>query len=100
MRTSIGRALGTVAVTGVALAGPGAGAVSAGEITGNGTLKPVNGASECAYSGQNDGFHIPELAHDDLDASMRVQSFGQIHRMFGLPKGLPGTACNPTGGRG
>src|SRR5947208_13508213 len=26
----------------------------AGEITGNGTLKPVNGNSPCAYSGQED----------------------------------------------
>ena len=31
-----------------------AGAASAGEITGNGRLKPVHGNSPCAFSGQED----------------------------------------------
>ena len=67
----------------------------AGEITGNGQLKEVKGASECAFSGQNDGFHIPELAEDEFDASQRVQSFGQIVRFVGPIGGVPGAACNP-----
>ena len=38
----------------VALLGLGSGAVFAGEITGNGTLKEVHGRSACANSGQED----------------------------------------------
>src|SRR5215475_16190655 len=37
-----------------AVAGASACAAFAGEITGNGQLKPVNGNSPCAYSGQED----------------------------------------------
>ncbi len=94
---SIRRAFATVSITGLAVVAIGAGPASAGEITGNGTLKPVNGKSECAYSGQNDGYHAGTEA-------MRVQSYGQEHKflteVLGLPKGLPGLACNPSGARG
>src|SRR6478672_6474141 len=38
----------------VAIAVASASAAFAGEITGNGRLKPVNGNSPCAYSGQED----------------------------------------------
>jgi hypothetical protein len=38
----------------VALIAAAAGASSAGEITGNGRLKQVNGNSPCAFSGQED----------------------------------------------
>ena len=38
----------------VAIVGVSATAAFAGEITGNGTLKPVNGNSPCAFSGQED----------------------------------------------
>jgi len=67
----------------------------AGEITGNGKLKDVKGRSECAFSGQNDGFHIPAEADDEFDAMQRVQSFGQIVRFVGPIGGVPGAACNP-----
>jgi len=60
------------------------GAASAGEITGNGQLKAVNGNSPCAYSGQED----LQWYTDDSDAVARTdptrgdpsysQSWGQI----------------------
>ena len=77
----------------------GAGDVAfAGEITGNGRLKVVVARSVCAYSGQNDAFHIPSHAEDEFDALQRVQSFGQIVRFTGPLGGIPGVACNPTRG--
>lgn len=78
-----------------------AGAVSAGEITGNGTLKEVHGKSICAFSGQNDGYHIPELAEpEELPNPSRVQSFGQEVRHKRIPPKFfnPGDACNPNAG--
>ena len=71
----------------------GAGSASAGEITGNGEPLDVKGASICAYSGQNDGFHTQDP--DDTD---RVQSFGQLVKAYGPLGGIPGMACNPNGG--
>jgi hypothetical protein len=105
MRKSTGRrAFATVSITAIALVSLGTGTAAAGEITGNGTLKPVKGKSICAYSGQNDGYHIPEHAHGDEDAAQRVQNYGHEHKfltqVLGLPKGLPGLACNPSGARG
>ena len=87
------RTLVTTAMT-VGLVAAGAGAATAGEITGNGTLKGTNGASECSFSGQNDGYH------DGTEAE-RVQSYGQIVRLHipGFPNGVPGFACNPSGAR-
>jgi hypothetical protein len=89
----------------VALLGIGTGAVFAGEITGNGTLKPVNGRSSCAFSGQQD----LQWFFDDLDTLPKpvvtrgdpshAQSWGQIDkatRDFLTTIGMnPGIACNP-----
>ena len=82
-------------IFGATLLGVGS-AASAGEITGNGELKEVKGHSICAFSGQNDGYHIPEEAEDEFDAQQRVQSFGQIVRYAGPIGGVPGFECNPT----
>ena len=79
-----------VAVCATAVAGVSANAAFAGEITGNGTPLTVNGKSECAFSGQNDGYF------DGSEPGVRVQSFGQIVRFAGPLGGVPGFACNPT----
>lgn len=73
----------------------GTGPAAAGEITGNGTLKQVRAQSICAYSGQNDGYHVPALREDEHDTG-RVQSFGQIRRTGArVPDFLhPGASCN------
>jgi hypothetical protein len=82
-----------------------ASAAFAGEITGNGMLKVVNGRSFCAFSGQEDlqwfvdnGDTIPKTAPTKGDPG-HSQSWGQI------PKAVrdeltvagfnPGIACNP-----
>ena len=81
----------------------GASAALAGEITGNGKwiagseTAPLNGKSDCAYSGREDD---PESG--DFRSSI-AQAWGQ------LPKGVrdfltsvgahPGKACNPSGKR-
>ena len=81
------------------------GSVFAGEITGNGTLKEVQGRSSCAYSGQED----LQFFYDDANTMRRetptkgepshAQSWGQIDkatRAFLTSIGLnPGIACNP-----
>lgn len=90
----------TAAVCSVAIAGLGAGSAFAGEITGNGNwiagseAAPLNGKSECAYSGQNDGYVLGDRT------APRTQSWGQIVRQVGPLGGEPGFACNParTGG--
>jgi len=81
----------------------------AGEITGNGerslavdtvtvtnpetglpvVLNILNGNSECAFSGQNDGYF------DGSEPGVRVQSFGQVVKVAGPLGGVPGGACNP-----
>jgi hypothetical protein len=98
----VGMAIATAAV----VLGLSAGAVFAGEITGNGTLKAVNGHSACAYSGQED----LQWFTDDSDTTRKdvatrgvpghAQSWGQIPKairdqltLIGLN---PGIACNPT----
>ena len=90
----------------VALLTLGSGAALAGEITGNGTLKEVQGHSACANSGQED----LQWYLDDADTMPRevvvkgepghAQSWGQIPKSlrdsFFIPMGLnPGIACNP-----
>ena len=89
----------------IALLTLGSGAVLAGEITGNGTLKDVQGRSACANSGQED----LQWYEDDLDTIPRqvvirgvpghAQSWGQIDkgtRAFLTSIGMnPGIACNP-----
>lgn len=81
------------------------GSVFAGEITGNGTLKEVQGRSSCAYSGQED----LQFFYDDANsmpkatpakgAPAHAQSWGQIDkatREVLTTMGLnPGIACNP-----
>lgn len=98
MKLSTKRTLATASISGLALVSL-SGVASAGEITGNGTLKPVNGASICAYSGQNDGWHIPALAMGPEDAANRVQNWGRdrefLINVVGLPKNTPGMACRP-----
>jgi hypothetical protein len=77
----------------------------AGEITGNGTLKPVNGNSFCAYSGQEDlQWYLDQL--DTIPNPDPVkgepahsQNWGQIpqavrDQLTALGYN-PGIACNP-----
>jgi hypothetical protein len=79
--------------------------VLAGEITGNGKLKDVNGRSECAFSGQED----LQWYFDDANTMPKPeatrgvpghsQSWGQAKPAwdFLISLGLhPGHACNPT----
>jgi hypothetical protein len=91
-----------VAVFGVvALAGFGGGTALAGEINGHGNwiagseTAPLNGASDCAYSGLNDNYVLGNPLPDS-DGFTRTQSFGQVVRQTGPIGGVPGTACNPT----
>ena len=95
------RRMGVTALCGISVFAFSATAASAGEIKGNGGYitgvdVPLNGNSICAYSGQNDAFHDPTQAESPLDASTRVQSYGQIIRTGErLPAFLhPGAACN------
>ena len=89
----------------VALLSIGSGAVLAGEVTGNGTLKEVHGRSSCAFSGQedlqwftNDVDRIPREDPTRGDPG-HAQSWGQIDkatRVFLTSIGMnPGIACNP-----
>ena len=87
----------------------GASAVLGGEITGNGkplwtntqdwtVAHTLHGASECAFSGQED---LQFTANPDYDPTAgHAQSWGQIPkegRDFLTTLGLnPGIACNPT----
>ena len=69
----------------------GAGAASAGEVTGSGkpTQGPTHANSICVYSGLND---------DLAEEPGRTQSYGQIVRSGGKAFApSPGVACNPTG---
>lgn len=75
----------------------------AGEITGNGkSLKDedgnLNGKSECAFSGLNDGFSGDPTAPGD--AGMRTQNWGQIPKAFrDLLRSMgvsPDNQCNPS----
>jgi len=77
----------------LALVVAGAGAASAGEITGNGktTPAPQKAASLCVFSGLNDERTAEEPG--------RTQSYGQIVRAGGKAFApSPGVACNPTRG--
>lgn len=112
MKGIISKTLIATGICAAALVGAGASPALAGEVTGNYSVAPdgtvlkgklwtPNGASECSFSGQNDGFHDPALADGPEDAATRTQTYGavaQLHLPF-LPKGLPGYACNPAGAR-
>lgn len=99
--------LGTAIATATVVLSLGAGAVFAGEITGNGRLVDVHGRSECAFSGQEDlQFYV-----DDENTILKTeptrgdpghaQSWGQIPREvrdYLASIGLhPSVACNPSG---
>jgi hypothetical protein len=83
------------AVCAATVAGLSAGSAFAGEITGNGKWiagspdAPLNGKSECAYSGQNDD------PNEAFPNGGRTQSWGQLTNQLGPMGGVPGTACNP-----
>jgi hypothetical protein len=85
----------------VAFAAVGVGSAFAGEITGNGKWiagsesAPLNGKSDCAYSGVNDNYVLGNPI-PDADGFTRTQSWGQVVRNAGPLGGVPGTACNPT----
>jgi hypothetical protein len=80
-------------------------AVFAGEITGNGRLKDVNGRSFCAFSGQEDlqwfttDEDLVRLDNPVKGVPNHSQNWGQIDqatRAFLTSIGLnPGIACNP-----
>ena len=99
------RRIFAVAACVAAVASVGAGSAFAGEITGNGKWiagspdEPLNGKSECAYSGQNDTYS-GDPAVPDADGFYRTQSWGQVGkegRAFLTSIGVnPGIACNPS----
>jgi hypothetical protein len=81
-----------------------AGAVSAGEVTGNGRLKEVNGRSACAFSGQEDLQWFTDdgdgtrLENPQRGVPGHAQSWGQIPKAVrdSLPAEMhPGISCNP-----
>ena len=84
-------------------------AVMAGEITGNGKLKEVNGRSACAFSGQedlqwyfDDGNVVPRPPETVVKGEPgHSQSWGQAKPIWDLLISLgehPGDACNPSRG--
>jgi hypothetical protein len=79
----------------------------AGEVTGKGNYiagsneAPLNGKSDCAYSGLNDNyvFGTAGPGNPDADGFTRTQSWGQVVIQLpvkGQGTGVPGGACNPT----
>ena len=101
-----GRRIATAVAATALVLSLGAGSVFAGEITGNGKLKEVNGRSECAFSGQedlqwyaDDGGQV-RLENPIKGVPAHAQSWGQLPRevrVFLTSIGLnPGIACNPT----
>ena len=109
MKGIISRTLAGTAICATALICAGTPAL-AGEVTGNyqppaageteplkGKLWTPKGASACSFSGQNDGFHDPVLAHGDpVDAATRTQTPGGAIRAGFLPGRLVGMLCNPS----
>src|SRR5262249_37046395 len=83
----------------IALAAIAAGVASAGEITGNGELKPVNGNSPCAFSGQQD----LQWNTTDADTTLRTDptrgdpshshNWGDVKQDFGLTGGANDVAA-------
>lgn len=83
------------AVCAAALAGVGATAALAGEVTGNGKPTPIadyRAASICSFSGRNDGEPPPGRTAE------HVQNWGQIPKevrdAIALEGEHPGDACN------
>lgn len=91
---TVGKSFLAAAVCAAALAGVGASAALAGEVTGNGeaTAAPTHAQSICAFSGRNDG--EPPAGR----TAEHVQNWGQIPkevRDFIATQGEhPGDACN------
>lgn len=85
------------AVSVAAVMALGTSAAFAGEITGNGKLKPVNGNSPCAFSGQED----LQWYTDDSDATLRTdptkgdpahsQNWGHVKQATGAVGGANST---------
>lgn len=76
----------------IALGGFGSTALAASTVdNAQGRTEQGNGRSICYFSGLNDE---PSDPHE----GGRVQSFGQIVKLFGPLGGVPGTECNPTKG--
>jgi hypothetical protein len=98
MRT---RSLLAAAFCAVAVGAVGVGSAFAGEINkphlyiAGSDSAPLNGKSECAYSGLNDNYVLGNTT-PDADGFTRTQSWGQVIRNAGPLGGVPGTACNPT----
>lgn len=105
MASRFAKRLGLAVSVAVVVLSLGAGAVFAGEMTGNGkSLKiedskwgtGLHGRSFCAFSGQNDEYHELGTQYP------RVQSWGQIPKAmrdaFGPLGYHPGRACNPNYG--
>jgi hypothetical protein len=94
------RVLLAVAFSAATVGGLSAAPAFAGEITGNGKWiagseeAPLQGKSDCAYSGQNDTFS-GDPSVPDADGFTRTQSWGQVIRSAGPLGGVPGEACNP-----
>ena len=97
--------LGMATAVAALVLGIGAGSALAGEITGNGKLKEINGKSACAFSGQedlqwyfDDGNTMPK-PEATKGVPGHAQSWGQIpkeFRVFLTSIGEnPGIACNP-----
>lgn len=80
-----------------------AAAAFAGEVKGppgqlnntNDTAAPTHANSPCAFSGLND-----MDTSDPGQLVSQVQTAADSWRYYNLPKGTPGTACNPTKGGG
>ncbi len=99
-------AVTVLAVTAFALMG--VASAFAGEVTGSGHYingsdsAPLNGKSDCAYSGLNDNyvFGTAGPGHPDADGFTRTQNWGQVGsdgRAFLTSSGLnPGIACTPS----
>ncbi len=96
-------------VAALAIVPLGASIASAGEITGNGRLKAVNGRSICAYSGLNDaitedephrtqsfGTLVKDVARAGMVSSFAHEGIGGRDGTHGV--GIPGNSCNPNGG--
>jgi hypothetical protein len=104
------KTLCTGAVCAAVFAGFGVSAAFAGEVTGSGryiagsNAAPLNGKSECAYSGLNDNyvFGTAGPGNPDADGFTRTQNWGQVGqggRAFLTSIGSnPGIACNPSKG--
>jgi hypothetical protein len=78
------KSLLAVSVCTAALAGASASAAFAGEFTGNGTDKGVNGNSPCSFSGQEDLQYLPGGSKGDPAHS---QNWGHTKQDFGLTGG-------------